>query len=100
VAQRHREIGIRVALGADGRRITRLVVGEGLLLAGIGVAIGSLASLGLTRTLGTMLYEVSPIDPAVLVGTIAGVVLVALAASYVPARRATRVDPAIALRAE
>jgi putative ABC transport system permease protein len=100
VAQRHREIGIRVALGADGRRITRLVLGEGLLLAGIGVAIGSVASLGLTRTLGTMLYEVSPTDPAVLVGTIAGVVLVALAASYIPARRATRVDPAIALRAE
>jgi putative ABC transport system permease protein len=100
VAQRHREIGIRVALGADRRRITRLVLGEGLLLAGIGVAIGSLASLGLTRTLGTMLYEVSPTDPAVLAGTIGGVLVVALAASYIPARRATRVDPAIALRAE
>jgi putative ABC transport system permease protein len=100
VAQRHREIGIRVALGADSRRITRLVLGEGLLLAGIGVGLGALAAIGLTRTLGTMLYEVSPTDPAVLAGTVGGVVLVALAASYLPARRATRVDPAIALRAE
>jgi putative ABC transport system permease protein len=100
VAQRHREIGIRVALGADGRRITRLVLGEGLLLAGIGVALGSAAAMLLTRTLGTMLYEVSPTDPSVLAGTVGGVVLIALAASYVPARRATRVDPAIALRAE
>jgi putative ABC transport system permease protein len=100
VAQRQREIGIRVALGADRRRITRLVLGEGLLLAGIGVALGSLAALALTRTLGTMLYEVSPTDPAVLAGTIGGVLVVALAASYIPARRATRVDPAIALRAE
>jgi putative ABC transport system permease protein len=100
VAQRHREIGIRVALGADSRRITRLVLGEGLLLAGIGVGLGSLGAIGLTRTLGTMLYEVSPTDPAVLAGTVGGVLVVALAASYIPARRATRVDPAIALRAE
>jgi putative ABC transport system permease protein len=100
VAQRHREIGIRLALGADRRRVMGLVLGEGLIVASVGVGIGALGALGLTRTLRTLLYEVSPTDPVVLAGTIGGVLLIALAASYVPARRATRVDPAIALRAE
>ena len=67
-----------------------LVLGEGLVLAGTGVALGTLGAIGLTRTLGTMLYEVSPTDPAVLAGTVAGVLVVALAASYLPG--ATR-DP-------
>jgi len=100
VAQRDREIGIRVALGADRRRVMGLVLGEGLVLAGAGVALGTLGAIGLTRTLGTLLYEVSPTDPAVLFGTIVGVLMIALAASYLPARRAMRVDPAVALRAE
>jgi putative ABC transport system permease protein len=100
VAQRDREIGIRVALGADRRRVMGLVLGEGLVLAGAGVALGTLGAIGLTRMLGTLLYEVSPTDPAVLFGTIVGVLLIALAAAYLPARRAMRVDPAVALRAE
>jgi putative ABC transport system permease protein len=100
VAQRTREIGIRVALGADRRAVLRLIVGEGLTLASIGLVVGVGGALVLTRTLETMLYEVSPTDPGVLVLTCMGVLLVATLASLVPSIRALRVDPAIALRAE
>jgi len=100
VAERTRELGIRVALGADRGAVVRLIVGEGLLLAGIGIAIGLAGSWLLTGTLKTMLFEVSPIDPIVLALTCAAVLLVTALASYVPARRALRVDPMIALRAE
>jgi len=100
VAQRTREIGIRVALGADRRAVTRLVVGEGVGLAAIGLVIGICGAVLVTRMLETMLYEVSPTDPGILAMTSAGVLAVAVVASFVPAIRALRVDPAIALRGE
>ena len=100
VAQRSREIGIRVALGADRSSVVRMVVGEGLTLAAIGLATGVAGAFLLTRALSTLLYEVSPTGPSVLVLTCAGVLIVAGLASLVPAVRALRVDPAIALRAE
>jgi putative ABC transport system permease protein len=100
VAQRSREIGIRVALGADRSSVVRMVVGEGLTLAAIGLATGVAGAFLLTRALSTLLYEVSPTDSSVLVLTCAGVLIVAGLASLVPAVRALRVDPAIALRAE
>ena len=100
VAQRTRELGIRVALGANRRAVLRLIVGEGMLLAIIGIAIGTAGARVLTGTLGTMLYNVSPLDPAVIGLTCGGIVLITIAAAYVPARRALRVDPMHALRAE
>jgi putative ABC transport system permease protein len=100
VEQRTREIGIRVALGANRRSVVKLIVVEGLALAGAGLAIGLAGSYFLTQTLQTMLYEVEPTDPAVLAGTCAGVFGVAVLASVVPALRALRVDPMIALRAD
>jgi predicted permease len=100
VTERTRELGIRIALGADARSVVRLVVGEGLTMAGVGIAVGALASLALTRVLGSQLYEVSPTDPLVFGATAAAVLAVAVAAALVPARRAMRVDPMVALRAE
>ena len=100
VAQRTREIGIRVALGADRGAVVRLIVREGLTLAAAGVLIGLSGAYFLTQTLQTLLYEVRPTDPIVLLSTCAGVFAVALLASVVPAIRALRVDPMIALRAE
>ncbi len=100
VSERTRELGIRIALGADARSVMRLVVAEGLTTAGVGTAVGALASVALTRVLGSQLYEVSPTDPLVLGATAAGVLVVAMAAALVPARRAMRVDPMVALRAE
>jgi predicted permease len=98
VAQRTREIGIRMALGADRRAVLRLVIGEGLLLAAIGIALGIPGSFLVTRALDTLLYEVKPGDPFVLASTCAGVLAVAMLASVVPAIRAVRVDPMNALR--
>jgi ABC-type antimicrobial peptide transport system permease subunit len=80
--------------------VVRLIVGQGLQLAAIGIGIGLAASYLLSGTLQTMLFDVSPLDPAVLAATSAAVLLVTVAASYVPARRALRVDPMTALRAE
>jgi putative ABC transport system permease protein len=100
VAQRTREIGIRVALGANRVAVVRMIVAEGLTLAGGGVAVGLAGAYFLTRTLQTLLYEVTPADPAVLAGTCGGVFVVALLASVVPAIRALRVDAMTALRAE
>ena len=99
VAQRRREFGIRLALGADPRGILRLVVGQGARLVAIGVVVGGVVSYFLARALQTVLFGVTPTDPsfAAAVGLLA---LVALAACYVPARRATHVDPALALRSE
>jgi putative ABC transport system permease protein len=100
VAQRTREIGIRVALGANRGSVVRLILAEGLALAGVGVVLGLVGAFFLTQTLQTLLYEVTPTDPIVLVSTCAGVFVLALLASIVPALRAMRVDPMVALRAE
>jgi putative ABC transport system permease protein len=100
VAERTQEMGIRIALGADGRDILRLVLGHGLLLAGTGIAIGLVAAFALTRLMTALLYRVSVTDPLTFIAGPALFAAVALAASYLPARRATRVDPATALRAE
>jgi len=100
VAQRTREIGIRVALGANPAAVLRLIVGEGLVLALCGLALGLAGTWALTGTLRTMLFEVSPADPVVLGATCLAVIGVTCGASLVPARRVMRVDPTIALRAE
>jgi predicted permease len=98
VEQRTHELGIRIALGAATPQLLRMVVGQGLLLAGIGVAIGLAASFGVTRVMASLLYGVKATDLATF-GTVAGVLsAVAALACYIPARRATRVDPIIALR--
>jgi putative ABC transport system permease protein len=100
VAQRTSEIGIRMALGAPRQRVLRLVVGEGVVLALVGVSAGLVASAGVTRMLSRLLFEVSTTDGAVFVGVAALLTLVAGIASFVPARRASRVDPLVALRGE
>jgi len=100
VGQRRHEIGIRVALGADGRDISRMVVTHGARLALLGVAVGLAASLLLTRMMQSLLYGVSAGDPLTLAGTALLLTAVALVACFVPARRATQIDPLVALRHE
>jgi predicted permease len=99
VVQRTREFGIRTALGADPGAVRRMVVGQGVRLAIIGIVIGTAASLGLARLLRSMLL-VSPADPPALAAAAAVLALVAVLASWIPARRATRLDPLLALRSE
>jgi putative ABC transport system permease protein len=98
VSQRTREIGIRMALGAVKSDVHKLVIGQGIKLALIGVAIGLAGALGLTRFLSGLLYGVKPGDPLTLVAVSALLIAVALLASYIPARQATKVDPLVALR--
>jgi len=100
VAQRTREIGIRMALGADRGAVRRLVARDGLALGALGVALGLLAAVGLTRILSGFLYGVSPVDPVVYGGLAVFLLLVTLLATYGPAVGATRVDPAEVLRRE
>ena len=104
VNQRTQELGVRMALGADSRRILRMVLRQGSILTGVGLAIGLLITLGLAGVAGagiqTVLFGVSPLDPLAYAAVATLIALVSLAASFVPARRATRVDPMIALRAE
>jgi predicted permease len=100
VAQRTREIGIRLAFGARAGDVSRLVVGHGAALAGTGIAAGLVAAFVLHRVLGGFMYGVSAVDPVAYAGVAVLLALVALAASALPARRATRVDPMIALRAD
>jgi predicted permease len=100
VAQQTNEMGIRLALGAEPGDLVRMVVGRGAKLALIGVGLGIGAALALTRLLGSLLYGVSALDPATFVAAAALLVFVALAACYIPARRATHIDPTAALRYE
>jgi ABC-type antimicrobial peptide transport system permease subunit len=98
VTQRTREIGLRVALGARTNEVLRLVVRQGAGLALAGIAIGTLAALALTRLLSGFLFGIGATDPLLFVAVIALLAIVALVASYLPARRATRVDPMSVLR--
>ena len=100
VVQRSREIGIRVALGAHPAHLRRTVLGQALLLAVGGVAVGLLGAVGLSRAIAGLLFDLSPTDPTTLAGVALLLTAVALLASYLPARRATRVDPLTALRSE
>jgi putative ABC transport system permease protein len=100
VAQRTREIGIRVALGATSADILRMVVGRGLALAGVGLAIGLIAAIPLTRWMETLLFEVKPLDVPTIASVITGLVVIAGLASYLPARRALRIEPMTALNLE
>jgi len=100
VAQRTREIGVRMALGASGHDVMMLVMRDVFLLTGIGIAIGLPAAWALTRMVRSQLYGIQPNDAMTVAAATAGIALVALLAGYVPALRATRVDPMRALRFE
>ena len=100
VARRTREIGIRAALGAQSRDVLRLVGGQGLLLIALGFVLGVVAAVGVTSSLSSFLYGVKPTDPATFLAVGALLLLVGLTACYIPARRATQVDPMVALRYE
>jgi predicted permease len=100
VSQRTREIGIRMALGAQQNKILRMVVGQGARVALLGIAIGLVASFGLTRIMSSMLFGVSATDPLTFAAVLVLLLAAALAACWIPARRASRVDPMVALRHE
>jgi ABC-type antimicrobial peptide transport system permease subunit len=101
VAQRTREMGIRLALGADARKIVSLILRDGLRIVAIGLGLGTLGSLGASVLIYSQLYNATTSDPIVVSAVVALVLLsVALFACWLPARRATRVDPLVALRAE
>jgi putative ABC transport system permease protein len=100
VAQRTQEIGIRMALGADRDWMLRIILGQALALVAFGLVLGLSASAGLTRLMSSLLFGVSPLDPRTYVGMSLLLTAVALVASYIPARRASRVDPLVALRYE
>ena len=100
VSRRTREIGIRMALGARRHGVLRLVVGRGIVLAITGAIVGIGVALGVTRYLKSMLYDIHANDPGTIASVAILLTLVAVAACYIPARRAMRVDPMVALRYE
>ena len=100
VSQRTREIGVRMALGATAESVFRMVLGHALRLVALGVVVGLVAAAGLTRMLETLLFQTEPLDPATFAATALVLVVVATFASFVPARRGTRITPVEALRTE
>jgi putative ABC transport system permease protein len=100
VAQRTREIGVRTALGADAGRVVRLILGEGVRLAALGIAIGTTVAALLAPLLRALLFGVKPLDTPTFAAVALLLLSVAVTATYVPARRAAHVDPTIALRSE
>jgi putative ABC transport system permease protein len=100
VGQRNNEIGLRMALGASRGDVLGLVLRQGLVYVALGLALGLAGAFAATRLLASFLFEVKPADPATYAGVAALLAAVALAATYVPARRATKVDPLTALRQE
>jgi len=100
IAQRTREIGIRMALGAGGTRVMRLVIVQTLIVIAIGLVLGLAGAIGLTGVLASELFDVSPTDPLTFTVVTIGVTVVALIACLIPTRRAMRVDPTVALRYE
>ncbi len=100
VSQRRNEIGIRIALGAGASEVQRMFVANGLRTALAGTVIGLFGAVALTRVLSSLLFEVRPFDPLTYAAAAITILVVAVAASALPARRASRVDPAIALRGE
>ncbi len=100
VAMRTREIGIRLALGAQRHDVLKLVLRTGMILAVTGLTLGLASAFALSRLMSTLLFEVAPTDPVTFVAVAAFLILVALLACYIPARRAMKVDPLVALRNE
>jgi ABC-type antimicrobial peptide transport system permease subunit len=100
VSQRTQEFGVRMALGASPQDVRRMMIRQGMALAAWGIGLGALGAVAVTRIIGSLLYNVTPTDPVSFGGVIALMLAVAAAAAYLPARRATMVDPMVALRAE
>jgi ABC-type antimicrobial peptide transport system permease subunit len=100
VSQRTQEIGIRLAIGADRSQVLGMVLRQGLVLTAAGIVVGVIGALALTRLMQSLLYEVQPNDPVTFIAVAAALFIVALMASLMPARRATKVSPTIALRAQ
>jgi ABC-type antimicrobial peptide transport system permease subunit len=100
VAQRTREVGLRIALGAPPAQLVRMVVGQGMRVAAVGIALGTAGALAVARAMAGLLYEVRPADAATLAGTTVVLGLATLVANYIPARRAAHVDPIESLRSD
>ena len=100
VSQRTRELGIRISVGAKPRDVLKIILGQTFFLAAIGIAGGLVTAIGVTRFASNLLYGISPADPATFAVIAVLLLLISLVAGYFPARRATRIDPMLALRCE